>query len=489
MPNKSLKQMVPELLEYIQYRWENNIVYARESLDIYEGNVETYLEASIRKEITSPKAVTECLERITPINTLKQVTNKLSQSYTSNVIRKVDELDQEWLDYYTQQTCINSQMVLANKLVNLHAYCGAEPYLDGDKPALRILDASRYIAYSDDPVNPARATHAIKWITNIQKREQAVDSLGRKQASAEDVIREVKLYYIYDDTQMIKVDGDGVIHETITHNLGKLPIVHISMSPFVLIPQQDTSKRRITIQVSKALTDLFYGSLYQNHSRFYGVDVNMENMDSNPDSFMSFKSDLNDQGSNKSGTVGILQPKMNIPDGISLINQAISMHLASLGLAPGQAQQGANSTTSVASGVSKMIDEAGNEQVKQEQREVFKKIEENKIWPLMATLHNQWLSKNSVAFKKGVNADLDVVTSFEDKKPSESEKSVIERVKLQLEAGLTSKKRALIAVHPDLDDTAIDELMAEIEAENSINIAGLIPDANTDGDNTEDTGE
>ena len=47
------------------------------------------------------------------------------------------------------------------------------------------------------------------------------------------------------------------------HNLGCIPIVLVNSSEYDLVPQQDTSKRDITVSVSKKLTDLSYATLYQ----------------------------------------------------------------------------------------------------------------------------------------------------------------------------------------------------------------------------------
>lgn len=486
MTKKPLIQMIPEILQYVNTRWEPNIVYAREQRDIYQGDVKTHVERSIRNEILSPKALQSTLERIIPINLLKQTTDKLSSAYDANISRESkDEADQEWLDWYIDKLCLDQQMTLSNKMFNLHNYVGLEPFIKDGKPQLRILDASRYIPYTDDALDPTNPTVIIKWITNIRKFEPATDSEGRKQQNAKEVIREVKLYYIYSDTEVLFVDADGQVQKEMmkeagvdgTHTLGMLPVIHVPASAFDLVPLQDTSKRDITISVSKKLTDLSYASLYQSHSLLYGIDVEVNNLDSNPDAFLSFVSSEKKDGSAGSGQIGILQPKVNIPESLQLINAEVSMHLKSLGLNPGQAEQGATNTASVASGVSKMIDEAGSEKVTNEQRTIFKKAEENGLWPLLAKLHQSWLASGQVDFKKGVSESIEVDTIFQPKKPSESESVIIERIQKKLEARLTSRKRAISEANPDLDAVQVDELIAEIDAESElkIDVSGIFP--------------
>lgn len=478
---KPLTQLVPEITVYIEQRFENSIVYAREQLDIFNGDVKNYVEQSIRKEILSQKSLGVMLERIIPINILKQEVNKISKVYVDGARREAGEdKDQEMVDYYSKHMALDSVLGFSNKMYNLHNYVGIEPYLDFDKtPKLRVLDASRFLPYSDDPLDPDRMTVAIKWISTYEKVSQTIDDQGVKLDAAQDVIRNVKIYYLYSDTEFLIIDGEGdVMYDLMEkagnpegqHSLGMIPIIHIK-STGDLVPQQDTSMRDITVSVSKKLTDLSFATLYQSHSMFYGIDVDVSNLDSNPDAFLDIKSDPSDPTSNKSPQIGMLQPKVNIPETLQLIEAEVAMHLQSVGLNVANGEAG-NSVQQAASGISKMIEEASAVQLVREQRQLYKTAEEAGLWKLLSILNNIWVTNHLVDFNKIVSSTMTVTVSFDEKKPSESETSIIEREILKLDAGLTSKRRAVRMTNPDIaaDADQISALLLEIEEEELIEL-------------------
>ena len=473
---KPLRQMVPEIMTYINDRFESNIIYAREQLDILNGGVKKYIEESIRKEILSPKSLNVMLERIIPINILKQEVSKLSKAYADGTSRETEKSDQDLVDYYQTAMAMDSVMGQSNKIFNLHKYVGLEPFLDHDgKPKLRVLDASHFIPYSDDPLDPTRMTVAVKWFTTIDKTTQVIDPLGNKLDSPQDVIRKVKVYYLYSSTEFLILDSDGDVRQDLmnemgnsqgSHNIGQIPIILVKEISSDLVPMQDTSMRDISVSISKKLTDLSFATLYQSHSMFYGIDVDVSNLDSNPDAFLDIKSDSGDPANPKSPQIGILQPKVNIPETLELIETELALHLQSMGLTVGEGK-GGNSVKSAASGVAKLIDEAGAEQSLKEQRQMYKAAEENGLWRLIGALHNMWMDEGAVDFDQRAPKDLEVSVTFTDKKPSESESVLVERVIKQMEAGLMSKRRAVMAVNPAIAQNTdrIDEIMAELEDE------------------------
>lgn len=57
--------------------------------------------------------------------------------------------------------------------------------------------------------------------------------------------------------------------------------------------------------------------------------------------------------------------------------------------------------------------------------------------------------------------------AFSEQKPLEDDKSKIEKIKMKLDAGLTSRKRAITEANPHLDEKGIEDLILEIESEKS----------------------
>ena len=100
------------------------------------------------------------------------------------------------------------------------------------------------------------------------------------------------------------------------------------------------------------------------------------------------------------------------------------------------------------------------------QQKIFKAAEENGLWRLLVKLHNNWVSTNQViGFTKGVSDELMVDVFFEKKVVFESKAAIIDRTTKLIDNGLTTKRRALMAVHPDLDAEQIDTLLEELKQE------------------------
>ena len=453
----ALEDKIPKIISFIKYEIPARIEYSETLSEVFEGDLKKHLIESINIEVKEINARTVMANRAIPINILKQVTNKLSDAYNANIIRETEDVDQEVLDFWIEEANLNVKLNQANKQLNLQGYHGLEPYIDNGKPALRVLEANMFFPYSDDLLDLSRMTVAIKAMSTYMK------TVDKKQV-------ETNIYYIYDENEVLIIDNDGDILRDLMiaanieegfHGLGIIPIIYVNSSNSRLLPVQDTSKLDISLSISKKLTDLSYASLYFNHARIYTLDVDMQNPKADPSFILNCKSD-GEEG--KSGSIGVLQATVNILDTLQLCNSEVSMLLSSLGLTPGQAEQGANSTASVASGIAKMIDESGAEQVTKEQRAIYQAAEA-KLWKLIGKLHNSYVDKNLIEETKRVGDKFAVKTTFEEKKASESETVVIERAKLKLDSGFTTKIKALALVNPDLDDDELKALQAEIDAE------------------------
>jgi len=132
----------------------------------------------------------------------------------------------------------------------------------------------------------------------------------------------------------------------------------------------------------------------------------------------------------------------------------------------------------VASGISKMIDEGDTTIARREQETLFKMVERD-FWKLVGIMHNTWLD-SGVRLKetRKTSGDLLVNVVFPEQKPLVNEEELIRTEVMKLEAGLTSRSRAVAKANPDLDITEISKLIQEIDNDsNSINFVNRLADS------------
>lgn len=459
---QSLQNMIPQILDYININYQNQVIYNRKLLDIYQGGLLKYVEESLAIEL-NPRAFKRSKERIAPINVLTKIVDKLSRVYSEPVLRDAgqNEIDKKLLSYYETQLDVDNNLQSANELLNLNKNFAIEPYLDNDgKPAMRILPADKFLVYSDSPVDPNAMTVFIKFMGVMQKDAPVVDTNGAKTQNANNAVKEVEHFYVYSDDEFMIVDADGVMHEYQPNPFGCIPFVYGKSSPFSLLPIPDADNYAMAILIPKLLTDLNWAVQMCSHTIMYGIDVDIKDLEQNPDAFWMVTSSKVEGAKPELSTI---KPEVDSDKVLSLINAEMAMWLDSKGLKTGSV--GTATVQNAASGVSKLIDEADSSATHRKQTALFRKIE-YALWDLISKMHNFWvatqqLKDQSQAFSMQFNPTV----KFGEAKVVVNTKEVLEELKIQFELGLITVKQALQKLNPDLDEKMIDELMAELEAE------------------------
>lgn len=463
---KPLQYLVEELLQHINVNYQNQVVYNRKLLDIHEGGLLKYVEESMAKELNA-RAFERSKERIAPINVLSKVIEKLSRVYSEPVLRKAGEntIDQTLLAYYETQFDIDNQLNTANELLNLNKSFALEPYLNDDgRPAMRVLPADKFIVWSDNPLDPNVMTVFIKFMGTLRKSQPTVNSEGVKTQSAANAIKDVSLFYVYSDDEFMMMDSDGEILEYQPNPFGQIPFIYSKSSAFSLVPTPDTDNLSMAILIPKMLTDLNYAVKMCSHTILYGIDVQLPaNAEMNPDAMWELKSVSRGDGTQSSPQLSVIKPEVDSDKVLALINSEMAMWLDSKGLKTGSI--GTATVENAASGISKLIDSADSSAVTRKQIALFRKVE-FALWDLVNKMHRFWvatqqLKDQSQAFSTGFNPSV----KFGDAKVVVDTKTVLEELKIQFELGLVTVKQALQRLNPDMDDTQIQLLINELEAE------------------------
>lgn len=449
------KILAEQAKKYHEHLSHNHVLF-----EVYEGDLLKYVKQDVEKQITGQSAELAVM-RISPINILKMVIDKLSRIYNDKTQREFmgTDLDKEILSYYDQ--CMRTQVVmqLANEYFNLFKNASVEPFLDDEtlKPKLRVMPSDRYFTYSNNIKDPAKVTHFVKIIgkrTLANGRESLIMFAYTKDE-----------FLIFDDKGNPVPELMQQVETGMINTYGVIPMAYTVRTNDGVMPKPDTDTLTMTRLIPVIITDINFAVMFQSFSIFYGIDVDEENLKMNPNAFWRLKSDPNGGGK---PSVGIIKPEVDSDKVMNLIQSQMAMWLQSRNIRPGATGQ--LTAENFASGISKMVDEMDTSAERTKQVPFFEKLE-NDLWALVINNHNRvWSKQRGFEYPQELSSEAAVKVTFSEQKPEVSYTQILDDVIKELKAGLTSRKKALARLNPDLDDEELDEYIKEIDEERTTEI-------------------
>jgi len=466
----ALKDQIKPITEFISSKKEY-LQHNEDLFTIYEGDLLSFVEKALKEQLNE-QSYEQARGRIAPINILKRIVDKLSKIYQQNPSRHVidgSEADSELLKWYENSFKIDQKMNVCNEFFNLFKTSLIQPYLHNRIPQLRVIPSDRFLPYSDDNVDPTNPTAII-----IYDRE-SVDSAGNR----------TKVYYIFTDTEFLIFNDKGeILYDEMAefgnpegiNEIGKIPFIYVNRSNNLLVPYQDTDTKRLTVLISVLLSDLNLGVLFQSYSILYGINVQSHNLSFNPNAFWI----LENEDPEKKPEIGMIKPQIDIDAVLGLIQSELSFWLNSRGIRPGSIGELTN--TNFSSGISKMIDEMDAFEERKKQVDFFTDAE-NSLWDLIFNYMNPyWVKNNMIDTKHLFTPTADVQINFAPQVPMLQRADLIKELKEELSAGFTSRRRALQQLNPKLSEEEIDDLIAEIDGERTIDVSRSEDFLGEDGD-------
>lgn len=444
---KEIKNLAP-LLEH------NHILF-----DINEGSLLPYIEADLAKQF-SPESYAQVRHRIAPINVLSRIVDKLSTLYAKppkrTVVNGTDQ-DKELLNWYETKMNINSTMNVANELFNLHKTVAIEPFVNDQLPKLRAIPSDRSVMLSTDQVEPTKPTIWVKF-------------MGKQKMNGVDK----QIIYIYTPDFFLPVTMDGELVESeliaaenldASNPIEALPVVYVNRSKHQIIPPIDTDMLRMTKIIPILISDLNYAVCFQAFSILYGIDVDTQNLKMAPNAFWSFSSDPT---KDKTPQVGVIKPSVDIQQVMMFIQSQLSFWLNTKNIRAGTV--GGLAPENFASGISKIIDEMDTAEDRQKQVSYFKQAEED-LWELITKkLHPYWMSQGLIDTNLNFSPNVTIAVEFQEQMPMTKRSEILKDVISEIKEGLTTKKRAIKSLNPDMTEDQILELISEIDVERTITI-------------------
>jgi hypothetical protein len=450
----ALASEIPELLAYIESRSK----YIKENQKLYtaiEGNLGELVLGALSQTL-SPATFAVASQRISPVNILRKVADKLATIYQQNPVRLVQdgsEADADLLSWYEKSFRMNEIMNSVNEYYVVSKVAAVMPFVHKGIPRLRALQASKFVVYSNDPVDPTHVTHFI----TIQGKTK--DSYGQ------DAIK----YEAWTDSEYLIFNSKGEILRSEMNYLGnpeglnpfgKIPAVYVNRSSSELTPDVDGDMLRMTMLVPLFLTDLNVGAMFTVWPIMWTRDVNIKDFAYSPQTTIQM---FTDPTVMQKPEIGTIEPKMDIPNQLMLLQSQLSVWLSTKNIRP--ASVGELTVENFASGVSKMIDEGDTVEERKRQVELFKNVEE-KLWDLIINnMQPVWIRSGMVENRAMFPLGSKVETDFPMQIAFTTRGQVVSDLKNEVDAKFLTRRMAIKRLNPSWNDSQIDELMAEIDAE------------------------
>lgn len=452
----ALKDEIGEIITYVKDQ-RDRIKHDSILIDIYEGNLLTYVENHLKREF-SDQTYKQVAPRIAPINVLTRIVDKMSKIYQQNPNREIvdgSENDELLLKQYESSFDIDENMNISNELMNLAKYSLVQVYLHQGMPKLRPIPNDKFTLMSKDVVDPTNPTHVILFAGTVKVGQD-----------------EVEVWHIYTDNEFLVITEKGDIlrdQMEMVNNpeginpFGKLPFVYANKSKLRLIPKIDTDTLRMTLILPILLSDLNYAVKYQSFSIFFGIDINDENIVFAPNAFLRFKSD---ELTEKQPQFGTIKPQVDINEVLTLIQSEMALWLNTKGIRPGSV--GALQQDNFASGVSKMIDEMDVTENRKKQVEIYQNVEQD-MWDLVINhMHPYWVKNGMLETNQMFSIDAKVMTNFKEPIPVFNRGDLVRDLRDEVTAGFISQRRAIKRLNPRITEEDLDNMLNEIDEERGI---------------------
>lgn len=417
--------------------------------ELYEGAIRKHVVERIVKEFKDPRNQLELSHRILEVDLVKRIVNKLSKAYAKPPKRKVigTPKDQELYDWYVETMDINNAMKRADKSFNNYKEFLIYPYVSRHTmlPCLKVIDPFKYIAVSENIDDDSVATTFAVYAGPLENGKEKLYCADNKSFWIQDTEGEI---LTTDLAQLGNSDGINIYES--------LPYIYGKNSTASVMPYPDESLEGIATLIPLLCADINFSVKYMAFSIVYGINMKADTFNRSPAAFVELvKADVTDDTKPE---LGQLKPEIDISEVFDSIMNQLDLWLNMRGITSSIVK-----SRDIASGVSKMIDEADvTDQISNNQVEYIKA--EKQIFEFIKKAHEIWKYENSAVFPQGsFTTDSTVSIEFEKVEPIRSRADIVNEVVIEKKEGLTSTKRAIARINPNLPDEEIEAIIEEIE--------------------------
>lgn len=421
-------------------------------IDVFGGSLTPYIVQDLEAQL-SPQSFEQQMHRLSPINLLPKIIDKLTNIYQTAVTRQAvdgSETDAELLSWYVDSYAANDYMNTSNELLNLCKTSLIYPYVSRGMPKLRVILNDRFVVYSNDPIDPNIPTHVIV----LGDKVDGKDIFWTWSADA---------FQISDSDGRARPDLMKAFNNDGSNPIGRLPFVYVNESKHALTPCPDSDLLRMIKLIPIMCSDLNMAAMFQCFSILWTIDLNDTNLKFAPNAVWALKSDPT---SDKKPEIGSIKPQVDYDQVLGLIQSQLTIWLSTKGIRAGSV--GTLTTDNFASGISKLIDEMDTYEARQKQTGIYLKAEAE-LWDLtMNYMHPYWADSGQIDNPARWTPTASVATKFTVQLPAQSRGVAVRDLRDEYAAGFISRRGALAKLNPEMSDAELDALMVEIDAERTI---------------------
>jgi hypothetical protein len=414
---------VKESLEFIKSN-EEYLRVAEDLFNIYNRRISPYIKKRIDFDFQGTSTRTEAKSRISAINVLPKIVNKLSNVYKTQVIRTPDNnVGEENISRVMEAWKMEHALFNANRMLNLFRCVALEPI--PKTQSIRVLPAHRFLVMGDGTID------------NVMT--EFIKIIGSKPVGGVSVTE----YEAYTVEEFVRFDSNGNITERTPNEFGVIPVIYATRDCVTLMPDVDDDTINMVTLLPLLLTDLNFAMKYQCFSIIYTMNLEARNLTVGPNAIWHFKSD---GAEGDKGELGMLSPTVRAADMLDTIKAQYSIWLEERGIKISSLEKASMENLS---GIAKAIDQADITEDLKYQRGIFRNIE-REIFSTIGKLTSP-------------NVDLLVTTSFhEETLIEETATEKVDRIIKKIDAQLISWERAVKEANSHMTDADIETMKAEI---------------------------
>ncbi len=297
-----------------------------------------------------------------------------------------------------------------------------------------------------------------------------------------------EVFHVYTDTEFMVMNGKGDIimsemdrlDQDGINTFGTVPFVYANASENLVMPELQEDDMEMSLLIPLLLTDLNYATKFQAFSTLYTIDADDSELKINPDTIINLKTE---EGAD-AASIGSIKPTVDIDKVLSLGSSLVSLWLTAKGIRPGAV--GSLNKDSFASGVSKMIDESDTYESRIKQIEEYKRVEDEFWDKILKVYHPVWVGNAAIDNTALFSPEASVETIFPQPRPMQTRLELLQELGESIALNLESRKGALKALNPDWDETELEDKLAEIDADRTINALFEVENGQDQGNENED---
>jgi hypothetical protein len=471
--------------------------------DIYRNRQAGYVLERLRDEF-GLKSV-DNMRKVLSINILPRIIQEMASLYNCEPERhfsNASEQEEDLLERLYHRSQFDQNMRLANRYYKLHdqAFLYIVPRQGMIAP--RVL-SPKDVDVIPDATNPEKAYAYIMSVYNNEDDTTLIPQQGMteggqyyntnttNQTIADDSDADAfsERYVVWTAEYHFTMDGMGqIIGEVIPNPIGMLPFVDISLEKdFQFFVRRGNAAAEFVIDLLTQMSDLANVARLQGYSQaiVYSAEE-PKDIRVGPSKVMWLKLDPNMPDARPQFVFESPSPDLNA--GLEIINVQLKMFLSSVGL-DSTVVSGKNEAKAFSSGVDHLLANLDKFQASKQDMDLFRNVE-TQAFDLMRAWSNEMQSATDEGALdediRGVQISDKVEISIKFEEPtsvqtqSEKEDSVIKR----LDAGLMTKKSALMELY-GYDEDKADEELAELEGkDDELKVAvdkAIKPEAEVDG--------